>query len=145
MNRRPRLTWVSEGNDFRRLRVISKAGEVVEIAMLTHDTPPTSDIADRFPRRFAITEVRPEQARSRWNGSRPGVGALSPRPAALEAGTAGATGRVQEQQEAVMCGLPAKRNRALKQLPSLSALRPVAYRRHREPSWWWPARDDLGC
>jgi hypothetical protein len=30
------LTRVSEGNDFRRLRVISKAGEVVEFAMLAH-------------------------------------------------------------------------------------------------------------
>jgi len=38
--RRPRLTRVSEGNDFRRLDVMSKAGEVVEIAMLAHGTPP---------------------------------------------------------------------------------------------------------
>jgi hypothetical protein len=30
-----------EGNDFRRLRVMSKAGEVVEIAMLAHGTPPS--------------------------------------------------------------------------------------------------------
>jgi hypothetical protein len=34
------LTWVSEGKDFRRLRVTLKAGEVFEIAMLAHDTPP---------------------------------------------------------------------------------------------------------
>jgi hypothetical protein len=27
-------------NDFRRLRVISKAGEVFKIAMLAHGTPP---------------------------------------------------------------------------------------------------------
>ena len=38
--RRPRLTWVSEGKDFRRLRVMLKAGEVFEIAELAHDTPP---------------------------------------------------------------------------------------------------------
>jgi hypothetical protein len=31
------LTWVSEGKDFRRLRVMLKAGEVFEIAMLAHD------------------------------------------------------------------------------------------------------------
>jgi hypothetical protein len=30
------LTWVSEGKDFRRLRVAVKAGEVVEVAMLAH-------------------------------------------------------------------------------------------------------------
>jgi hypothetical protein len=34
----PRLTWVSEGKDFRRLRVMLKAGEVFEIAMLAHDS-----------------------------------------------------------------------------------------------------------
>jgi hypothetical protein len=34
------LTWVSEGKDFRRLRVTLKAGEVFEIAMLAHGTPP---------------------------------------------------------------------------------------------------------
>jgi len=39
------LTWVSEGNDFRRLRVISKAGEVLDIAMLAHGTPPTKNAA----------------------------------------------------------------------------------------------------
>ena len=39
--RRPRLTWVSEGNDFRRLRVMLKAGEVFEIAIFAHDTPPS--------------------------------------------------------------------------------------------------------
>jgi hypothetical protein len=37
------LTWVSEGNDFRRLRVISKAGEVVEIMMLAYDMPPLNE------------------------------------------------------------------------------------------------------
>jgi hypothetical protein len=31
------LTWVSEGKDFRRLRVMLKAGEVVEIMDLAHD------------------------------------------------------------------------------------------------------------
>jgi hypothetical protein len=31
------LTWVSEGKDFRRLRVMLKAGEVFEISMLAHD------------------------------------------------------------------------------------------------------------
>jgi hypothetical protein len=31
---------VSDGNDFRRLRVISKAGEGFKIATLAHDTPP---------------------------------------------------------------------------------------------------------
>jgi hypothetical protein len=36
MTRGPRLTWVSEGKDFRRLRVVSKAEKVVEIAMLAH-------------------------------------------------------------------------------------------------------------
>jgi hypothetical protein len=35
------LTWVSEGKDFRRLRVTLKAGEVFEIADLAHDTPPS--------------------------------------------------------------------------------------------------------
>jgi len=34
--RRPRLTWASDGNEFRRLRVTVKAGEVVDIAMLAH-------------------------------------------------------------------------------------------------------------
>jgi hypothetical protein len=34
------LTWVSEGKDFRRLRETLKAGEVFEIAMLAHGTPP---------------------------------------------------------------------------------------------------------
>ena len=32
----PRLTWVSEGKDFRRLREMLKAGEVLEIASLAH-------------------------------------------------------------------------------------------------------------
>jgi len=39
--RRPRLTWVSEGKDFRRLRVTLKAGEVVELLMLAHGEPPS--------------------------------------------------------------------------------------------------------
>jgi hypothetical protein len=39
MIRRPRLTWVSEGNDFRRLRVMLKAGKVFEIMKLAHDMP----------------------------------------------------------------------------------------------------------
>jgi len=39
--RRPRLTWVSEGKDFRRLRVMLKAGEVFDIAMFAHGTPPS--------------------------------------------------------------------------------------------------------
>jgi len=39
--RRPRFTWVSEGKDFRRLLVTSKAGEVVKIMMFAHGTPPT--------------------------------------------------------------------------------------------------------
>jgi hypothetical protein len=43
--RSPRLTCVSDGNDFRRLRVTLKAGEVVEIAMLAHGTPPSSKTA----------------------------------------------------------------------------------------------------
>ncbi len=30
------MTWVSEGKDFRRLRLAVKAGEVVEVAMLAH-------------------------------------------------------------------------------------------------------------
>jgi hypothetical protein len=30
------LTWVSDGNEFRRLRVAVKAGEVVEVAVLAH-------------------------------------------------------------------------------------------------------------
>jgi hypothetical protein len=34
------LDMVSEGKDFRRLRVTLKAGEVFEIAMLAHGTPP---------------------------------------------------------------------------------------------------------
>jgi hypothetical protein len=38
---RPRFTRVSEGKDFRRLDVMSKAGEVVERAMLAHGTPPS--------------------------------------------------------------------------------------------------------
>jgi hypothetical protein len=32
----PRLTWVSEGKDFRRLREMLKAGKVFQIAMLAH-------------------------------------------------------------------------------------------------------------
>jgi hypothetical protein len=42
------LTWVSEGKDFRRLREMLKAGEVFEIAMLAHGTPPlVQDAAHR--------------------------------------------------------------------------------------------------
>jgi hypothetical protein len=32
---------VSDGNGFRRLHVMLKAGQVVEIAMLAHGTPPS--------------------------------------------------------------------------------------------------------
>jgi hypothetical protein len=48
--RRPRLTWVSEGKDFRRLRVMLKAGEVFEIAMLAHGVPPEVQNAAGFRR-----------------------------------------------------------------------------------------------
>jgi len=34
------FTWVSEAKDFRRLRVMPKAGEVFEIAVLVLGTPP---------------------------------------------------------------------------------------------------------
>jgi hypothetical protein len=53
--RRPRLTWVSEGNDFRRLRVTLKAGEVFEIAMFAHDTPPS--MQDAACRRAACYHI----------------------------------------------------------------------------------------
>lgn len=35
------LDMGSEGKNFRRLRVMLKAGEVFEIAMFAHDTPPS--------------------------------------------------------------------------------------------------------
>jgi len=58
MNEAPaRFTRVSEGNDFRRLRVTSKATEVFEIAMLAHDTPPLKKAA-RVPRAAFITGAR---------------------------------------------------------------------------------------
>jgi len=72
--RRPRLTWVSEGYEFRRLRVTVKAGEVVDVAMLGHGsllfwsvrvgfyhatanadrTAPTRPLAERRARGFGV-------------------------------------------------------------------------------------------
>jgi hypothetical protein len=46
------LTWVSEGKDFRRLRVMLKALEVFDIIELAHDTPPSVESAAGLPRRL---------------------------------------------------------------------------------------------
>jgi hypothetical protein len=50
----------SEGNDFRRLLVTSKAVEVFEIAMLAHATPPLKTRADRRRPLLAHPGARPE-------------------------------------------------------------------------------------
>jgi hypothetical protein len=78
--RLPRFTRVSEGNDFRRLRVTSKATEVFEIAMLAHGTPPSKKrpIAARgfYHQEGACTNLRATGG----SGATSGLGATAPAP-----------------------------------------------------------------
>jgi hypothetical protein len=65
------LTWVSEGKDFRRLRVTLKALEVFEIIELAHDTPPSLESAASLPRRFATTSLFVMEAAAASRHARP--------------------------------------------------------------------------
>jgi hypothetical protein len=56
--RLPRLTWVSDGKDFRRLRVMLKAGEVVELLLLAHGEPPSGRAAPVDRRGMLIKRFR---------------------------------------------------------------------------------------